>query len=94
MDDTTQFNFYDTLRVRFADTDPQGHVFFSNYYTFFDEARAQYMHAIGFPGQALGNLGIDLIYTHSECDYHARTFTEEYIKVFARVGKIGNSSLT
>ena len=94
MTDTPLFHFHDTLRVRFADTDPQGHVFFGNYYTYFDEALTQYMRTIGCPYQDLAKQGVLVIYTHSECDYHSRTFPEDRIKVFARIAKIGNSSIT
>lgn len=82
------------LRVRFAETDLQGHVFFGNYLTYFDEALTQYHHAIGCTLQDLLNAGVDMFYIRSECEYHSRAFFEEVLNVHARVGNIGNSSIT
>jgi len=43
--------FVYTMRVRFRDTDMQGHVYFGNYFVFCDEALGAYMRAIGVPWQ-------------------------------------------
>ncbi len=89
-----KFRFYEPLRVRFAETDQQGHVFFGHYLTYFDEALTQYQHAIGCTYQDLLDAGVDIFYIHAECDYQARAFFEEVLNVHARVGTIGNSSIT
>ena len=90
----TKFKSFVPLRVRFAETDLQGHVFFGNYLTYFDEALTQYHHAIGCTFQDLLNAGVDMFYIRSECEYHSRAFFEEVLNVHARVGNIGNSSIT
>ncbi len=89
-----RFKFFEPLRVRFAETDSQGHVFFGNYLTYFDEALTQYQHAIGCTYQDVLDLGLDYFYAHSECDYKSRAFFEEVLNVHARAGQIGNSSIT
>ncbi len=89
-----RYKFYIPLRVRFAETDQQGHVFFGHYLTYFDEALTQYLRTIGFIYQDFLNAGVDFFYIHSECDYKARAFFEEVLNVHARVGTIGNSSVT
>ena len=89
-----KFKYYLPLRVRFAETDLQGHVFFGNYLIYFDEAWTGYTHAIGCTYQNLLAVGIDMYYIHSECDYHTRAFFEDELHIHARVGKIGNSSVT
>jgi acyl-CoA thioester hydrolase len=89
-----KFKFFEPLRVRFAETDLQGHVFFGEYLTYFDEALTQYQHAIGCTYSDLINAGVDLFYIRSECDYKSRAFFEETLNVHARVGQIGNSSIT
>src|SRR5512135_966746 len=88
------YRFFEPVRVRFAETDLQGHVFFGQYLTYFDEALTRYQHAIGFTYQEFLNAGVDFFYIHSECDYKSRAFFEEILSVYARVGKIGNSSVT
>jgi acyl-CoA thioester hydrolase len=89
-----KFRFYEPIRVRFAETDAQGHVFFGNYLTYFDEALTQYQHAIGCTYQDVLALGLDYVYAHSECDYLSRAFFEQTLNVHARAGRIGNSSIT
>ena len=89
-----KFKYYMPLRVRFVETDLQGHVFFGNYLIYFDEALTQYMHAMGCNTQDLLAAGADMFYLRSECDYHSRAFFEEVLNIHARVEKIGNSSVT
>ena len=89
-----KYRFYEPLRVRFAETDLQGHVFFGEYLTYFDEALTQYQHAIGCTYADLVATGVDMFYIHAECDYKSRAFFEETLNVHARTGQIGNSSVT
>lgn len=89
-----KYRFFEPLRVRFAETDLQGHVFFGEYLTYFDEALTQYQHAIGCTYADLVAAGVDMFYIRSECDYKSRAFFEETLNVHARVGQIGNSSVT
>ena len=88
-----KYRFYEPLRVRFAETDLQGHVFFGHYLTYFDEALTSYLNAIGCTYQDMISAGVDMFYIRSECDYKARAFFEETLNVHARVGQIGNSSI-
>ncbi len=89
-----KYKFFEPVRVRFVETDLQGHVFFGNYLIYFDEALTSYTHAIGFTYQAFLDAGYDFFYIHSECDYKSRAFFEEVLNIHARVGHIGNSSMT
>ncbi len=89
-----KYRYFLPLRVRFAETDLQGHVFFGNYLTYFDEALTGYTHAIGCGYHEILHAGADLYYIHSECDYHSRAFFEDELRIHARVGKIGTSSIS
>jgi acyl-CoA thioester hydrolase len=89
-----KYKYFLTIRVRFAETDLQGHVFFGNYLIYFDEAWTGYTHAIGCTYQDLLSAGVDMYYIRSECDYHAPAFFEDELRVHARVSKVGNSSVT
>jgi len=88
-----KYKFFEPLRVRFAETDLQGHVFFGEYLTYFDEALTQYQHAIGCTYADLLKAGADLFYIRSECDFKSEAFFEDVLNVHARVGQIGNSSI-
>jgi acyl-CoA thioester hydrolase len=86
--------FFEPLRVRFQDTDLQGHVYFGTFLTYFDESLTGYMHAIQCSYDDLKNAGVDMFYIHSECDFKSEAFFEEVLNVHTRAGKIGNSSVT
>jgi acyl-CoA thioester hydrolase len=82
------------LKVRYAETDAQGHVFFGNYYTYFDEALLEYMRTIGYSYPALLDDGMDLLYVESLCRHFAPAHFDDTLNVFVRIASIGNSSLT
>ena len=86
--------FYYPVKVRFVETDAQGHVFFSHYLTYFDVGLTEYMHAIGFSYQDLLAMGLDMFYVASDCQYHGRAYFDEVLHIYTRIGKIGNSSFT
>ncbi len=89
-----KFKFYCPIKVRFVETDAQGHVFFGHYLTYFDVAMTEYMHAIGFRYQDMLALGVDMFYVEARCQYHSRAYFEDVLHVHARIGPIGNSSMT
>jgi acyl-CoA thioester hydrolase len=89
-----KFRFAYPLKVRYAETDAQGHVFFGNFYTYFDEALLAYMRATGYSYQDLLGDGMDFLYVESNCRHHAPAHFDDVLNVGARVGRIGNSSLT
>lgn len=86
--------FIHTMRVRFRDTDVQGHVYFGNYFEFCDEAYSAYMRAIGMPWQELVKSGTDMFYASATCDYLGSARFEDTIHIEARISEIGNTSVT
>jgi acyl-CoA thioester hydrolase len=70
-----KFKFFYPLKVRFSETDAQRHVFFGNYYTYFDEALLAYMRALGYEYQNLLGDGMDLLYVESLCRHHTPAFS-------------------
>ena len=89
-----KYKFFEPLRVRFQDTDLQGHVYFGTFLTYFDEGLTGYMHAIHCTYDDLKNASVDMFYIHSECDFKAEAFFEETLNVHALAGMIGNSTVT
>lgn len=88
------FRYYYPIQVRYADTDAQGHVFFGNYLTYFDEALGGYFQAIGFDWKALSNMGLDIVYIDAQCQYKGSATYAEMLRVYARMAKIGNTSFS
>ena len=86
------FRFYTKVRVRYSDTDAQGHVYFANYLAYFDIATTDYMKAIGYSYDKLLEENLDFFTVETLCRYKGRAFFDDSLKVFARISKIGNSS--
>ena len=89
-----RFRFYHPIQVRYADTDAQGHVFFSNYLTYFDESHAAYLRAIGVPWSRLKELGLDSYHVSAQCDFRGSASFEDMLHVYGQMTRIGNSSYT
>ena len=86
--------YFFPIQVRYADTDAQGHVFFGNYFIYFDEAAGGYLRAIGYPWEKLPEMGLDMFYVDAQCQYKGSARYGEVLHVYARADRVGNSSLT
>ena len=82
------------MRVRFRDTDVQGHVYFGNYFEFCDEAYSAYMRAVGFPWQEMVKGGTDMFYASASCDYLGSARFEDTVHIEVQSPTIGNTSVT
>ncbi len=84
--------FYTPLKVRYAETDMQGHVFFGNYLTYFDVGVTEYVNALGYGVQQFLADGADFYYIESLCQYRSRAFFDEVLRVYVTVGHLGRTS--
>ena len=89
-----KYKFHYPLRVRYVETDAQGHVFFGHYLTYFDVALTEYTRAIGYTYQDMLASGIDMFYVESSCRYKGRAYFDDLLHVHTRIGHIGNTSFT
>lgn len=89
-----KYKFHYPLKVRYAETDAQGHVFFGNYYTYFDEGLVEYMRELGFSYQDVLKEGTDLLYVETGCRHYSSARFDDILNVHTTLAKIGNSSLT
>lgn len=79
-------------RVRFAETDAQGVVFYGTYVTYQDETFSAFLREIGYPYDAFEELGWDVHVVHVDLDYHAPArFADELVNSL-RVDAIRESS--
>lgn len=84
-----------TLRVRWAEVDPQSIVFNGHYLTYFDIGITEYWRAIGLPyPEGIAGTGGDLFAVRSVVNYHASAHFDEFLDVCVRAAKLGNSSMT
>jgi acyl-CoA thioester hydrolase len=86
--------FFLPVRVRFADTDLQGHVFFGNYFTYMDETFMAYIDELGFAWKTLGAMGLGIYYVDSGCQFRGPSFFGDKLNVHTRITELGKSSLT
>ena len=88
-----EFAFSTRLRVRWAEVDQQGIVFNGHYMTYFDVGVTEYYRAIGITYTGpLNESGTDLYLKKAELEYHASAQYDDFIDIYVRVRKIGNSS--
>jgi acyl-CoA thioester hydrolase len=85
--------FYSRIKVRYNETDMQGHVNFGQYLFYFDVGATEYLEAIGFGYDRLLSEGIDLLYAESHCNYYSRVRWPEVLRVHTRISQVGRRSL-
>ena len=90
---TDFYPFSTTLKVRFNETDAQGHVNFAFYYNYFDVALIEYLRSIGFSYQQMLEDNMDMLYVDSHASYHAPSHFDDVLRIHCRAGKVGNSSV-
>lgn len=85
------FRFMTEVRVRYADTDAQGHVYFANYLVYFDIAATDYFRAIGYNYEKLLDHGYYFVTVEACCRYRGEAFFDNVLNVGAKVSRIGHS---
>jgi acyl-CoA thioester hydrolase len=87
-----KYKFYHPLRVRYIETDAQGHVFFGHYLNYFDVGLLEYTRALGYTYPDMVASGVDMFYVEANCQYKGRTYFDDLLHVHTRIGHIGNTS--
>ena len=90
---TEPFKFSTPLKVRFNETDLQGHVNFGQYLFYFDVGATEYMAAIGYSYDAMLADGVDLLYAESHCNYKSPVKWPEVLNIHTRIAHLGRRSL-
>ncbi len=57
------------IKVRYAETDAMGFVYYANHFVYYEAARGEWMEARGFPYQALEAEGIGVPVIEAHCFY-------------------------
>jgi acyl-CoA thioester hydrolase len=85
------FKFSARTRVGFSDTDAQGIVYYGRYNPYFDLARVEYLRSLGLLHRRGGG---DFVMRANDVEYFAPAVFDDEIEVFARVSRIGRTSVT
>jgi acyl-CoA thioester hydrolase len=70
-----------TLRVRYAETDKMGVVYYANYLVWFEVARADLLRTLGWTYREMEADGVSLPVIEAHCDYHRPARYDEEIEV-------------
>jgi acyl-CoA thioester hydrolase len=91
----SDFKFCFPFRVRYAETDAQGIVFFAHYLTYIDTAINEYLRDL--PHNYIEHVqqtGTDFHVVKVTVEFYAPSHFDDEIEVYVRTGRIGRSSLT
>ncbi len=80
------------LRVRFAETDAQGVVYYANYFVWFEVARVNFLRSLGFSYAEAEKAGIGFVIAEASCRYLAPARFDDLIRIRTRVEEVKNSS--
>jgi acyl-CoA thioester hydrolase len=90
----SDYPFAFPFRVRYAETDAQGIVFYGNYLTYFDVAIYEYFRWLCYSiTDHVAETGADFHTVRAAVDFHAPSRFDDEIEVCVRTAKIGRSSL-
>lgn len=80
-------------KVRFSDSDCQGHVFNANYFVYVDDAVTDYLEGLGLPYAEIVRRGHDMVLARAECDFRSPGCFGETLAVSIRTERVGNTSV-
>ncbi|UTE76538.1 thioesterase family protein [Rossellomorea sp. KS-H15a] len=89
-----EFSFSIHIKVRFSETDMFGHMNNTVPFTYFEEARIEYLKHIGFmqnwvkPEHDTIPVVADL-----QCDFVKQVFFDETLKIYVKADRVGRSSV-
>jgi acyl-CoA thioester hydrolase len=89
-----EFSFYVPIKVRFSDTDMYGHLNNTVPIVYFEQARIDFFNHLGlmedWTDQDVNNIPV---VADIQCDYLKQVYFNEPLKVYAKIAKIGSSSV-
>jgi acyl-CoA thioester hydrolase len=81
-------------RVRYAETDAQGIVFYGNYLTYQDETFSQFLREVDYSWEEMADAGWEAHVVHTELDYRSQAEFGDELVCGIRASAISESSLT
>jgi acyl-CoA thioester hydrolase len=78
------------IRVRYADTDQMGYVYYGYYANYYEEARSEAIRALGFPYKEMELAGVMLPVARMSVKYIGPAFYDEMITVRTMITEIPN----
>lgn len=72
-----------TVRVRYAETDKMGVVYYANYFVWFEVARADLLRHLGWSYREMEHAGVSLPVIEADCQYHRPVKYDDEIEIRA-----------
>jgi acyl-CoA thioester hydrolase len=91
--DPADYAFCHPIRVRFAETDAMAVMHHGAYVTFLEEARVEYLRALGRPYGELRAEGLDLTVLEVFVQYRRSARFDDIVEVHTRVASLGAATL-
>jgi acyl-CoA thioester hydrolase len=82
------------VRVRYAETDAEGVVYYANHFVYMEVGRVSYLRALGFDFGHLEHSGQGIVITEATCHYHAPARFDDQLIIRAWVENVRRSSFT
>ncbi|MBL0386645.1 acyl-CoA thioesterase [Tumebacillus sp. ITR2] len=88
------FRFYSLVKVRFAETDMNGHMSHVSPIIYMEQARAEFMESLDvFTPELLIKERKTFVLAGQSIDYKAQAYYNDRLRIYLRVSRIGSSSL-
>lgn len=81
------------IRVRYADTDTMGVVYYGTYPIYFEVGRAEYMRSKGFPYKKFEETGFHLVVVHLEAKYYNTAAYDDLLTVRTSITELKSRGL-
>jgi acyl-CoA thioester hydrolase len=72
------------IRVRYAETDKMGVVYYANYFVWFEVARTDLLRSLGWTYREMEHAGVALPVIEAHCDYHRPARYDDEMEVRAK----------
>jgi acyl-CoA thioester hydrolase len=82
------------VRVRYAETDAEGVVYYANHFVYMEVGRVNYFRALGVDPGHLEHSGQGIVITEAACRYHAPARFDDRLIIRAWVENVRRSSFT
>jgi len=80
------------VRVRYAETDAEGVVYYANHFVYMEVGRVNYFRALGFDPASLDRSGRGIVIIEAMCRYHSPARFDDSLLIRASVDEVKRSS--
>jgi acyl-CoA thioester hydrolase len=87
------YRFSTQIRVRYIETDLQGHINFVHHFTYFGVGITEYLRHLDFDYYRMLDENLDMLFIDAHASFNGPAFFDELIRIHCRIGHIGNTSL-